>query len=244
MDVPPIILAMVIIFAAVLVLIVVFFVLMNRLRKARPTVPEFERAVERMSNDMLDQMNTDTTKLMEQFRAKVAEDTKAMELKLEGGLASNLLCSSCLIAKENLILHILGPLERAGQRNNFSTMLSRQMFGKYRSDLMAVIKDRHLYLQDIVKKTHCTITEYYIQVDEITALSEEVTDHWLYKVLSEYTEAINGCLEICYEYKRKFKNDDFRVGRIDVRIGKYQDILKNLEKRFINDNVAVERRAS
>ena len=244
LDVHPYLWIIATIFLAVLILIVVFIIFTNKLRKARPTAGEFEQVVERMSNDMLDQMNSEITIAMERFRGNIEEATKLVRWKLEGALASNILCSSCILAKENLILHILSPLERAIQKNNFGVMLSKNVFYKYRADLMSLVKDRHVYLQDLAKKVHCSVTEYFPAADEITAMSEEINDFWLFKVLSEYTEALKSCLEICYRYKQKFIDDNYRVGRIDVRIGKYQDSLANLERRFMTDKVAVERRAS
>lgn len=232
------------IFISILILGAVVVYFLGRLRKARPTPTEFEQAIERMSNDMLDQMNTEISVVMDRFRSKVEDLSTIVNLKLEGYFATNLLCSSCVLAKENLIGGILNPLSKAGVKNNFSVVLSKQMFGQYREDLISRIKDRHAQLQQQVKQIRCTVTEYFPDITEITVTAEEVADFWLYKVLLEYTEAVKGCLEVCYKFKQKFIADEYRVSRIDVRIGKYQDTLGNLERRFTSGKVAIERRAS
>ena len=234
--------AIITITATVIILIILFKIFMRKLAIARPSATEFEWAVERMSNDMLDQMTSEISVAMDRFRSKVEDTTDLVRLKVEGSLSSNVLCSKCVLTRENLVLHILSPLIRAAQKNNFNSVLSKKMFQQYKSDLMTLVKDRHLYLQNIMKNIHCTITEYYTSIEEITEIAEAVYDFWLYKVLYEYTEAIKACLEICYKYKQKFISDNYRVGRIEVRIGKYQDYLANLERRFIANQVAIERR--
>lgn len=243
-EIHPLLFVILTVGASVGVLVLVSMVFMKKLRKARPSPSEFEWAVERMSNDMLDQMTSKINSHMEQFRSKVEDITKIAELKLIACLSDNLLCSSCLMTKENLVTHILGPLTRAGLKNNFSVMLSKQMFCKYRADLMSLVKDRHVYLKDLIRNTRCTVSEYFPEVDKITIISEEVYDFWLYRVLFEYTEATKGCLDICFDFKRQFYEDDFRVGRIEVRVGKYQASLANLERRFVNEHYSPERRAS
>ena len=224
---PLLVIVLTIIFVSgILLLMCHFFVL--KLKKERPVPNDFFIAFERLNNDKLEHMYDEIALNDMLFKDKVNNLIGSLSIKFDNLFARYLICK---MMKDAISANLIFPLMKAAFKNNFTLVLSKKMFENYRTGLIAQITDRHLSMENGVKEIKCTITEYYPLWREIGANVTAIADYFLTQVRFDSLSTYKANLEICYRYKKEFKDDDYRRPKVDIEIGKFQSYISDLERR-------------
>jgi len=218
------------------IIIVVFFIrFMAKIKRENPS--ELQNILERMGNDKLDHLKSDMENNERHLRVKILELTDNLLIKYD-----NIINDLCWVWHYTIVRNLVQHINEAGERNNFSKVLSKNVFNSYRSNLISKVKESHIQKIIVSKKIKCTITEYFQEWDSIEPQIIEGIDHWLTQVRVQAIYNVKQNLELCYKCRRDLHDDKYRSSKIDLIISGLQEQLNDLERRVIQENIESDRR--